>query len=133
MAIPRVGEKVVRAQAAILAGALLYDRGSDHGGLGQRDVGRTIECQEVPEVVGAPMRYVHKGRTGDNAVIVAGELQGLVRGLSAAVRAPEEVRESRTFSNNDRGGSAGGLGRVPWHFPRPVRINGSAKGPDSAR
>jgi hypothetical protein len=30
--------------------------------------------------VRAPVRHVHKGRTGDDAVIVAGELQSLVHG-----------------------------------------------------
>src|SRR5580704_17682988 len=59
----RGGQKIVRAQTAIPAGALLDDRGSNRGRLGQRDTGRTIECQEVPEVVRAPMRDVQKGRT----------------------------------------------------------------------
>src|SRR5215472_8528408 len=98
MAVPRVREKIVRARAAIFPGALLDDRGSDRRCLRCGDMRRTIECLVVPGVAQRVVRPVYLRRTGNDAVVVAGELQGFMHTLSTAGRAPEEIRVSRALA-----------------------------------
>src|SRR5215472_13516286 len=92
MAIPGVGQKFVRAQTAIFAGALLHDRGSDRGRLRGADLRRAIECLIIPGVARSIVRQVYLWRTSKYPVVVAGELQCLMHPLAATGRASEKIR-----------------------------------------
>jgi hypothetical protein len=76
-------QKIVRAQAAVLVGALFDNRGGDRGPLGHIDRTAVERCV-IPDMPCSLMRHVHRGRAGDDAVVVAGKLQRLVQGLPTA-------------------------------------------------
>ena len=98
MAVPGICQKIVRAQAAVFAGALVYHRGGDRGRLLRSDCRRAIERLEVPSVARTIVRLVYLRRTGNDPVVVAGELQGFMYALSTSGRASVELRVSRTLA-----------------------------------
>ena len=89
MAVPRIGQEIVRARPAILARALFHDRCSDCSPLVHTDraVFECLECLVVPDMRCSLMCKVHYGRTRDDTIVVARELQSLMQGLPAAARA----------------------------------------------
>src|SRR5215831_8482790 len=101
MTVPRVREKVVRAQTAILASALLYDGSGDRSRLRGGDYRRATERLVVPGVAQTIVRPVYLWRTGDDAIVVAGKLQGFVNPLPTSRRASEEIRVIRAFPIKD--------------------------------